>query len=338
MSCCIICLGDDMNNKRILIVFTGGTIAMINDLDIMKSVMSSGNTSIMNVIGDTFKAFEIEYVEHSYLPSPYITPLDMFNLAKLIDAKTKHTKYDGIVITHGTDTIEEAAFFFDLYFKLDIPIVFTGAMRNLSELGYDGLSNVVSSILVAASDDSKNRGVLLVMNDEINSALEVMKSHTVALDTFKSLEFGPLGIVDSSHVIYHRMNTNTKHNITISKLTKKVEIIKVAAGSDSSLINLLVDQKIDGIVLEALGRGNVPPMMVPGIERALENDIPVVLTSRCPKGRVFDTYAYHGGGHHLKKLGVLFSGNLPSPKARILLMMALDFVSDYKKLSQYFDN
>lgn len=327
-----------MNKKRILLIFTGGTIAMVNDLNTMKTVMSSGNSNIMQVITSTFTNLEIDYIEHSYLPSPYITPNHMFKLAKLIETKLSSKNYDGIVITHGTDTIEETAYFLDCYFKIKTPIVLTGSMRNLSELGYDGLSNVVSSILVASNDSSENRGVLLVLNDEINSASEVIKTHTVALDTFKSLEFGPLGIVDSKDVIYHRMNIYTKHNITISKLTKRVEIIKVASGTDSNIINFLIDSNVDGIVLEALGRGNVPPLMLPGIIRALEHNIPIVLTSRCPKGRVLDTYAYEGGGHHLKELGVLFSGNLPSHKARLLLMMALDFITENKELTRYFDH
>ncbi len=327
-----------MNKKRILVIFTGGTIAMVNDLNTMKTVMSSGNNNIMQVITSTFTDLEIDYIEHSYLPSPYITPNHMFKLAKLIESKLLTENYEGVVVTHGTDTIEETAYFLDCYFNVKSPIVFTGSMRNLSELGYDGLSNVVSSILVAAHNDSKDRGVLLVLNDEINAASEVIKSHTVALDTFKSLEFGPLGIVDSRDVIYHRMNIYTKHNITISKLTKRVEIVKVTSGTDSLLIDFLIESKIDGIVLEALGRGNVPPLMLPGIIRALENNIPIILTSRCPKGRVLDTYAYEGGGHHLKQLGVLFSGNLPSHKARLLLMMALDFISNKDELKHYFDH
>lgn len=311
---------------------------MQNDVKSMRAIMSSNNTNLISLIEDSFRAFEIDYVEHSSFPSPYIKPLDMFKMAKLIESHLSVKKYDGVVITHGTDTLEESAYFFDLYFNLDIPIVFTGAMRNLSELGYDGLSNVVSSILVASSEQSKNRGVLVVMNDEINAAAEVMKTHTVALDTFKSMEFGPLGIVDSHDVIYYRKDTNTKPNITISKLTKRVEIVKVASGSDSLLLDYLVNQKVDGIVLEALGRGNVPPLMVPGILNAISKNIPVVLTSRCPKGRVFDTYAYEGGGHHLKQIGVLFSGNLSSQKARIKLLLALEKENDIKDINQYFDN
>lgn len=335
--CYIISIGDYMKNKRILIVFTGGTISMENDITTMKTILSSGNTNLISILKDVFKAIEFDFVEFSLLPSPYIKPVDMFNLAKLIEFKLSLNIYDGVVITHGTDTIEESAFFLDSYLNDDVPIVFTGSMRNLSELGYDGLSNVVSSVLVASSEQSKKRGVLLVMNDEINSALEVTKTHTVALDTFKSMEFGPLGIVDSNDVIYYRSKSYTKQIFKITKLTKRVEIIKVAAGTDSKLINYLIDDQVDGIVIEALGRGNVPPQMVPGIKRAIENNIPVVLTSRCPKGRVLDTYAYEGGGHHLKSLGVLFSGNLSSQKARIKLMMILDFVDSIRNIKKYFD-
>ncbi|CDR30824.1 Probable L-asparaginase [Acholeplasma oculi] len=326
-----------MNKKRVLVIFTGGTIAMMNDLNTMRTVMSSGNINLIEQIKDKLLDIEIDYHELTYLPSPYITPEHMFKLAKLIESKISVEKYDGIVITHGTDTIEETAYFLEIYFNIETPIVLTGSMRNISELGYDGFSNIVSSILVAASDDSKTRGVLLVLNDEINSASEVVKTHTVALDTFKSLEFGPLGIVDSKDVIYHRLNTYTKPNIKITKLTKRVEIIKVATGSTSNIINFLIDDKVDGIVLEALGRGNVPPMMLEGIKHAISNGVPVVLTSRCPKGRVFDTYAYEGGGHHLKSLGVLFSGNLPSQKARLLLMMALEQHNNLSDLRKYFD-
>lgn len=326
-----------MKNKNVLIVFTGGTIAMQNDVTSMKAIMSSNNTNLINLLEGSFKGVEIDYVEHSSIPSPHITPKDMFKMAKLVEDHLKVKSYDGVVITHGTDTLEESAYFFDLYFNVVIPIVFTGAMRNLSELGYDGLSNVFSSILVAASEESKNRGVLLVMNDEINAASEVMKTHTVALDTFKSLEFGPLGIVDSQHVFYYRMNTNTKHNINITKLTKRVETIKVNSGTDDLLLNFLVNEGVDGIVIEALGRGNVPPLMVPGIIKAIEKKIPVVLTSRCPKGRVLDTYGYIGGGHHLKQIGVLFSGNLSSQKARIKLLMLLEKFENFEDISQYFD-
>ncbi len=326
-----------MNSKRILVIFTGGTISMYTESDTFKSVMSNSTDNLKTIIEDAFSAIEFTFIQHTLMPSPFMTEHHMFKLAKLIDDKIKELDLDGVVVTHGTDTIEETAYFLDLYLNTKTPVVLTGSMRNLSELGYDGLSNLASSVSVALAEESKNRGVLLVANDEINSALEVTKTHTMALDTFKSMEFGPLGIVDQQDVIYYREYTKTKHKLKITKLTKKVEIVKVYAGADGKIINFLIEQKTDGIVLEAMGRGNVPPAMVPAIIRALENNIPVIITSRCPKGRVRDSYNYEGGGFHLRKLGVLFAGNLNSQKARIKLMLALDYLDDLSKLTQYFE-
>jgi len=116
-----------------------------------------------------------------------------------------------------------------------------------------------------------------------------------------------------------------------------MELVTAEDENNGTIPNVILDNKVDGIIVEALGRGNVPPGMVPGIQRAIQNMIPIVVTSRCPKGRVFDTYAYYGGGHHLKSLGVFFSGNLPSQKARILLMMALENITEYSQLSNYFE-
>jgi L-asparaginase len=209
-------------------------------------------------------------------------------------------------------------------------------MRNFSELGYDGFSNLLSAILVASEKTSYNRGVLVCLNDEINAASEVTKTHTLALDTFKSMEFGPLGIVDEQDVIYYRESTKRKSNITPARLKANVEIIKVVTGQDSSLLYYYITtNKVQGIVLEAFGRGNVPPTMVDGIKRAIDKGIKIVLTSRCPKGRVRDSYGYDGGGYHLKQLGVLFSGDLSSQKARLKLMLALSL--EDSAIEQYFD-
>lgn len=326
-----------MNKTKILVIFTGGTISMQTDISTSKTIMGQSTTNLKDILEDAFRAIEFKFIEHSLMPSPYITEHDMFKLAKLTDQMIATENYQGVVITHGTDTIEETAIFLDLYLDTQVPVVLTGSMRNLSELGYDGLSNLVSAVLVASYPGSKNRGVLLVMNDEINSALEVTKTHTVALDTFKSLEFGPLGIVDQHDVLYYREYIKTKQKIKITKLTKKVEIVKVYAGATDNMLNHLIDMKVDGIVLESLGRGNIPPTMVPGVIRAIKNEIPILLTSRCPKGRVLDTYAYEGGGDHLRRLGVLFAGNLNSQKARIKLMLALDKVDNLEQLSEYFE-
>jgi L-asparaginase len=174
------------------------------------------------------------------------------------------------------------------------------------------------------------------LNDEINAANEVTKTHTLALDTFKSLEFGPLGIIDQEHVIYYRQPHYQRQIIHPTSIVEQVEIVKAYAGSSSLILNLLIDHGVKGIVLESLGRGNVPPQMVEGIEYAISKNIPVVLTSRCPKGRVLDSYGYEGGGHHLRNLGVVFTQNLLSHKARIRLMLILGVTDEIDKIKTFF--
>lgn len=325
-----------MHKKTIMLIFTGGTISMEKHAQTKKTVVTDNHNTLIESIRSELGYIDIRAHSFATKPSPSVLPTDMFELARLTESYLANDEIHGIVITHGTDTMEETSYFLDLYLKSKKPVVFTGSMRNFSELGYDGLSNLVSSILVAASDLSNNRGVLVVMNDVINSALEVTKSHTLALDTFKSLEFGPIGIIDQDNVLYYRRTPPRPHYDQPLALETSVEIVKCYSGSNSLLLNLLIDHGVKGLVIEALGRGNVPPQMVTGIARAIHQNIPVVLTSRCPEGRVLDTYDYSGGGAHLKRLGVIFVKNLNSQKARLKLMFALSVGSDANSIKSYF--
>ena len=325
-----------MNKKTILIIFTGGTISMAKHKETSKAIISDNHSELLQNIASELKNIELLSHQFSLKPSPSITPNDMLELAKLTKSYLNDPKIDGIVITHGTDTLEESAYFLDLYLETSKPVVFTGSMRNYSELGFDGLSNLVSSILVAAHPESKQMGVLVVMNDEINAAAEVTKTHTLSLDTFKSLEFGPIGIVEQDNVLYYRQTHYPHLHIAPDTIQNHVEIIKVYSGASSVLLNLLIDHGLKGLVLEALGRGNVPPQMLDGIKRAISLNIPVLITSRCPKGRVLDSYGYEGGGHHLKQLGVIFTENLSSHKARIRLMLALGLTSSIDEIRKFF--
>ncbi len=317
--------------KSILIIFTGGTISMHYDQVFSKSVIEDNHQLLIEKIESKVSNIKIDSLVYSMIPSPAITPFDMFRIGLLVEEKISSAKYDGIVITHGTDTLSETAYFLDLFLNIENPVVLTGSMRNYDEVGYDGFSNLVSAILVAACNKSSNRGVLVCLNDEINSATEVLKTHTIALGTFKSLEFGPLGLVDEKTVSYYRDITYKRMHIPIKSLTKKVEIVKVVSGFDPDLIDYYIKKKTDGLILEAMGRGNVPPTMIESLKKAIAANISVVITSKCPMGRVRDTYAYEGGGFHLKSLGVLSGGSLSSEKARLKLMMVLSAGLDPKK-------
>jgi L-asparaginase len=309
--------------RKIYMIFTGGTISMkIDDVShTVKPALSA--KEIMQSLLNSEIYHELEVVDFSEIPSPSMTPEIMLEISKLIKRLIEFQDPIGFVVIHGTDTLEETAFFLDTAIDTDIPIVVTGSMKSSSELGFDGINNLMSSILVAKSTKSHGRGVLVVMNDQINAASEVTKSNTLSLDTFKSLDYGPLGIVDNKEVLYHRSVTMERKKIPADSIVNDIYLIKAYAGADSKILEYLIEQNAKGIVIEALGRGNLPPKMIPGIEKAIQNDVPVVICSRCPSGRTLDSYGYVGGGKYLTDMGCIMASSLNGQKARILLMLAL---------------
>ena len=322
--------------KKIAVIFNGGTISMKVDDRIKAAVPSLTGEEIMAMVTWIESFSTIESHSFSWLPSPHITPEIMLELSKFINALVEREDIDGVVVTHGTDTLEETSNFVNLTTKTSKPIVFTGAMRSGSELGYDGPANLAASICTAASDEAKNRGVLVCFNGELNSASEVTKANSMALNAFRTPNFGPIGIVDNNRVIFDR-RVPQEDFIPLEVIDKKVAIIKCAAGMDGDFIYHCIEKKYDGIIIEALGRGNVPPTMVDAIKDALDKGIVIVLTSRCFEGRVSDSYGYLGGGKNLKELGVIFGESMPSQKARIKLLTLLGFNKDYRYIKHSFE-
>jgi len=308
---------------NVTLIFTGGTIAMKVDKNLDGAIPSLSPSEIVSTLSGIDEFQNLDVYEYSRKPSPSITPLDMKRIASKIQQILDQKDSVGVVVIHGTDVLEETAFYLNAVIKSEKPVVLTGSMKNASELGYDGLTNLVSSIKVAMSPESKSKGTLVVMNDTINSAVEVTKTHTMSLDTFKSVEFGPLGMIDHQEVLYYRDVTHHKAYNVDNKINDDTYLIKVYAGMDGLILDYLVEQGAKGIVLETLGRGNVPPMMIDPISNAIQAGVTIVLTSRCYSGRVLDTYAYPGGGKDLTKRGCLLGGSLNGQKARILLMLAI---------------
>ncbi|MDD3842729.1 MAG: asparaginase [Candidatus Izemoplasmatales bacterium] len=323
---------------KVALLFTGGTISMKIDEGNHSVVPALTAKDIMSNLWNSDLYNQLEIIEFSELPSPSITPRLMLELSLAIKKLFERDEIDGAVIIHGTDTLEETAYFMDLVINSPKPIVVTGSMKSSSELGFDGINNLVSSILVAKSPKSKNKGTLVVLNDQINAASEVTKTNTLTLDTFKSMDFGPLGIVDCKEVIFYRTVNYSKRHIPTDAIEENVHLIKVCSGMDSSLINYMINTlHAKGIILEALGRGNVPPMMLEGINSAIKNNIPIVICSRCPSGRVLDTYGYLGGGKNLTDIGCILAPNLNGQKARILLMLALTITNDHQFIKSTFE-
>ena len=321
--------------KKIEIIFNGGTISMKIDEKIKAAVPSLSADEIMSMIPGVEDYAEIEAYTFSSMPSPHMTLETMLKLSEFTTELVERDDIDGVVITHGTDTLEETAYLLDLTVKTKKPVVVTGAMRSGSELGYDGPFNLATSICTAISDEAVGRGVLVCFNGELNSASEVTKANSMALNAFRTPNFGPIGIVDNDNVIFYR-DANHLEKYDVSKIEKQVALIKCVVDMDSSYIDYLIEKGYGGIVIEALGRGNVPPKMVEGIKKAIELEIPVVVVSRCFEGRVFESYGYEGGGKQLKNLGVIFGDTLPGQKARIKLILAINSGMNIHEVAKVF--
>lgn len=321
--------------KKIAIIFNGGTISMKIDEKIKAAVPSLSAEEIMSMIPGVEEYAEIEAYTFSSMPSPHMTLETMLKLSKFTTELVEREDIDGVVITHGTDTLEETAYLLDLTVRTKKPVVVTGAMRSGSELGYDGPFNLATSICTAISDEAVGRGVLVCFNGELNFASEVTKANSMALNAFRTPNFGPIGIVDNDNVIFYR-DANYSEKYDVSEIKKQVALIKCVVDMDSSYIDYLIEKGCGGIVIEALGRGNVPPKMVDGIKKATELNIPVVVVSRCFEGRVFESYGYEGGGKQLKDLGVIFGDTLPGQKARIKLILAINSGMNIHEIARAF--
>ncbi|MGL4570945.1 MAG: asparaginase [Clostridium sp.] len=322
--------------KKVAVVFNGGTISMKVDDRIKAAVPSLSGEQIMAMVTGIEEYAEVINYNFSSLPSPHMTPKIMLELSNFIQELADREDISGIVITHGTDTLEETAYFLDLTVKTKKPVVVTGAMRSSSELGYDGPFNLATSICTAISDKSRGRGVIVCFNGELNDAREVTKANSMALSAFRTPNFGPVGIVDNNQVIFYRKGQKGG-KFEPKSMDKDVALIKCVAGMDSSYIDFVIDNGIQGIVLEAMGRGNIPPTMVPGVKRAIENNIPIVMVSRCFEGRVYESYGYEGGGKHLMDLGVIFGDNMPGQKARIQLLVAINADKNTDEIREMFE-
>ncbi|WP_195940579.1 asparaginase [Romboutsia sp. 1001713B170131_170501_G6] len=322
--------------KKVAIVFTGGTISMTVDKEIGAAIPTLSGEQIMSMVTNIDKVAEIEVLNFDEIPGPHMTPERMMELKDYVNDLLVREDICGVVITHGTDSLEETAYFLDLTITSIKPVIVTGAMRSSSELGYDGPSNLSAAVCTAISDDAIGKGVLIVLNNEVLLASEATKTNTLSLNTFKSLTSGPLGIIDCNELVLYKDVVN-RSIIDTDKVESKVALFKSGVGMDDELIKFAADNGYKGIVIEAMGRGNIPPQMYEGVKYAREKDIPVVIVSRCHSGRVFDSYGYLGSGRDLKNLGCIFGGELPGQKARIKLMLALGKTNDLGEIKDFFE-
>ena len=304
--------------KKILVLHTGGTISMQAD-DSGAVVTSQENP--MNHVSNPLEGVEVHALDFFNLPSPHIKPKHMLALYQKI--KEESDNYDGFVITHGTDTLEETAYFLDTMEVPHKPIVLTGAMRSSNELGSDGVYNYLSALRVASDDKAADKGVLVVMNDEIHAAKYVTKTHTTNVSTFQTPTHGPLGLIMKHEILYFK-TAEPRVRFDLDKIQGLVPIIPVYAGMTEELLDLLPVDQLDGLIIQAFGAGNVPKETAQKLNALIQEGLPIALVSRCFNGIAEPVYAYEGGGVCLQNAGVFFVKELNAQKARLKLLIAIN--------------
>ena len=304
--------------KKILVLHTGGTISMQAD-DSGAVVTSQENP--MNHVTNPLEGVEVHALDFFNLPSPHIKPKHMLALYQKIKEEADH--YDGFVITHGTDTLEETAYFLDTMEVPHKPIVLTGAMRSSNELGSDGVYNYLSALRVASDDKATDKGVLVVMNDEIHAAKYVTKTHTTSVSTFQTPIHGPLGLIMKHEILYFK-TAEPRVRFDLDRIQGLVPIIPVYAGMTEELLDLLPVDQLDGLIIQAFGAGNVPKETAQKLNDLIQEGLPIALVSRCFNGIAEPVYAYEGGGVCLQNAGVFFVKELNAQKARLKLLIAIN--------------
>jgi L-asparaginase len=323
---------------RVRLVATGGTI----------SNRTGGRLTAEELVQSMpglDKYVRPEYEQFTNLASSQLTLDQWLGLAKrLNELVATEPAIGGYVVTSGTDTLEELAYFLNLTVRTDKPVVVVGSMRNPSTLGYEGAANLLEGFRVAGSAESNGKGVLVVLNDEINAAREVTKTDALRLNTFQSRPYGALGVVDSDRVVFYRsgVKRNTaKSEFDIAQVAKlpRVDVIMTYQGADGDLIKAAVDAGAKGIVLATAGAGATSGTQQDGVNYATGKGVIVVTTTRTGSGRIASFQGRGGRGGTPPddaRRRQLAGEDLAPVKARVLLMVALTKTSDPADIQRMF--
>ncbi len=318
-------------------IATGGTIAMKIDPLKQAPVPALSGEDLLAAVPAITAIARLEVNNLSNVPSDYMGPQRWIELHRAISSALAKDDVAGVIVSHGTDTLEETAWFLDLTTDTHKPIVLTGAQRNASASDFDGPRNLLNAARVCLSPDARGKGAVVVLNNQINAAREVTKAHTADVEAFRSGDFGFLGTVDEDRVVFARSPVRRQFIRLERDTLPYVEIVPMYAGADGGLVRAALKLGARGIVIQALGFGNVNAEMYEAIREAIMADVPVVISTRVPNGRVLPVYGFVGGGSTLKAAGSIFADNLSPQKARILLMLALQNSSALEDIQRLFD-
>jgi L-asparaginase len=307
---------------KIVLLATGGTIASRYDPKLGSTVASQRADALLEMLPQATEVAEIEVHDLATIPSYEMDLPFAFDLAVRIRDTLSRPEVAGVVVTHGTDTMEETCYLADLLLDSDKPAVFTGAQRAHDDPQSDGPHNLLNALRVAASPLARGLGAMICFNATLHAARDVTKVHSSAVETFQSYEHGALGEVDGNTVVIHRRPV-LRRTFRIERLEQRVELFRLVLGVELDGLEAAIERGVAGLVIEGFGRGNGPSRLAEIIRRATGKNIPVLITSRCPAGRVQPVYGGGGGGRDLADAGAIFAGDLKGPKARLLLMVLL---------------
>jgi L-asparaginase len=306
--------------RTVVVVSTGGTIAMRPDPETGKLVPAVSGDELVELLAWP-EAPPLELDDFAQVPSFDMHGALALALARRVAEQARRDDVAGVVVTHGTDTMEESVYMVDRLLPSERPVVFTGAQRGASEADSDGPRNFRDAIRVAASPEAAGRGALVAFAGELHGAREARKVQTSALRAFASPGYGPLGHVDGERVVFRR-RPERRPPLPVPDRVAAVDLIRLHAGSDARFLQASVATGAEAIVLEGTGRGNANEQVLEGVHAAVAAGVDVVVCSRCAEGRVEPVYG-RGGGRDLADAGALFAGDLAGPKARVLLQLGL---------------
>jgi L-asparaginase len=305
----------------VLMLFTGGTISM-KIVPGRGAVPARGGREILESVPQLGLYADIVCEDFDRLPGPHWTADRMLELARLVDARLGSAGLEGVVVTHGTDTMEETAYLLDLVLSTDKPVVLTGAMKTADDPIWDGPGNLIAAVRAVLALRDRGLGVTVMMGETLHAARQVAKTHTESLTAFASSHGGALGELEADGLHLYAAPARRERIVT-ARVESRVDLVTACVGADARFLSHAVASGARGIVLEALGRGNVPPGMRDGVAEACGAGIPVIVASRCGRGRTAPRYGYVGGGVTLADAGAIFAGGLTAQKARIKLMVLL---------------
>lgn len=306
--------------KRIVLMTTGGTIST-RDVDGSGARPFLHPDDLLREIPGLAAVAVVEPEEFDFIPGASMTLQRMVDLSRRVTETLVRPDVDGVVITHGTDTLEETAYLLHLTVSSEKPVVFTGAMRNASQIGFDGYRNLYDAIRTAASDGASGLGPLVVLNEEVHAARWVTKTSGQKEDTFRSPATGPVGVAYGDRIAFF-MRPGPRQ-VLEPRVEPEVDLIRVWAGCDDRFVRCSLALGVRGIILETFGGGRVPPALLPAIDEAVSRGVAVAATTRCLTGGMWDMYGYPGAFRDLERRGVLFAQDLPGHKARLALAVGL---------------